>query len=237
MNNYGHLSESEKDEANRMGITQMEFIDILLKRINENNNEMIKKDNTRINLPVRKPYIVVGHGPDWIEQAKKLKNTDIPIISTDVCFKPLLEIGVIPRYVITYEEALKNVYEEMFDFEAIKEHKIKVIGSQITRQWLVDKLKEHGLGILLHTSPFSNVGAYGAYYAKTVLQSDRIILIGMNCYGPEKNYPFLDWFGEWKRLFASSNDKLFVNCTQGGLLYTKRVLNCDFNNLTVGYIS
>ena len=138
INANGHLTASQQERANKLGIGYMDMIDIVLKEMNDNFAEKIKKrTHTKVTAMARNPYIVVGHGPNWKEQAIKIKDTKIPIISTDVCANELMEMGIIPQYIATIEEAPKNVKEDMFDWKLIKKHKIKVIGSIITKQWLL----------------------------------------------------------------------------------------------------
>lgn len=232
----GNLTQNQMDEANKLGIGYMDYIDRVLHDMNERNNEIIKnRPHRTITVRSRVSYIVVGHGKDWQKQAIKLKDSKIPIISTDVCANELISMGIIPEYIVTLEEAEKNVKIDMFDFELIKKHKIKVVGSIITRQWLEDECSKHGV----HFSRFrgysqsmvANVGHFGAVVAYSMF-ADRVILIGMNCYGDE-SYPWLNWYSNWRMWIKGLTNNFIINCTEGGILYFDKVLDCDFDDLVI----
>ena len=232
----GSLTHSQVEEANRLGIGYMDYIDKVLHDMNEYNAEYIKnRPHKKITLRSRSSFIVIGHGKDWKIQAEKIRGTKIPIISTDVCATELIEMEIIPQYIVTLEEAEKNVNEHMFDFELIKKHKIKVVGSIITRQWLEDECKIHGIHFQrfkgYSQSMVANVGHFGAVVAYSFF-ADRIILIGMNCYGDEP-YPWLNWYSNWRMWVKDLTDKLIINCTEGGILYFDKVLDCDFDDLII----
>ena len=224
------------DRANKLGIGQMEMLDILLKEMNEHFTERVKqRPHKKITMRSRRTFIIIGHGPDWKVQAEKVRGTKIPIISTDVCATELIEMGIIPEYIVTLEEAHKNVNEHMFDFKLIKKHGIKIVGSIITREWLEDKCKEEGVHFQrfkgYSQSMVSNVGHFGAVVAFSFL-ADRVIIMGMNCYGPEP-YPWLNWYTNWRTWISGLTDNFLINCTEGGILYFDKVFDIDFDDLTI----
>ena len=232
----GHLTASQTDRMNKLGIGQMEMLDILLKEMNDNFAENIKnRPHRKVTMRSRSTYIIIGHGPDWKAQAEKVRGTKIPIISTDVCATELIEMGIIPEYIVTLEEAHKNVNEHMFDFKLIKKHRIKIVGSIITREWLEERCKEEGIHFFrfkgYSQSMVSNVGHFGAVVAYSFL-ADRVILIGMNCYGPEP-YPWLDWYTNWRTWIGGLTDNFIINCTEGGILYFDKVFDIDFDDLEI----
>jgi hypothetical protein len=221
---------------NKLGIGQMEMLDILLKEMNEKFAKNIKnRPHNKVTINSRNCHIVVGHGPDWKIQAIKLKDTKIPIISTDVCCNELLDMGIIPKYVVTLEEAHKNVKADMFDYKRLKENRVKVIGSSITREWLEKDCDKYGVKFSRFTdysqSMVTNVGQFGVVFAESLF-ADNVIIMGMNNYGPE-NYPWLDWYTHWRTYIGQKIDNFIINCTEGGILYFDKIFDIDFDDLEI----
>ena len=232
----GHLAASQQDRANKMGIGYMEMLDIVLKEMNEKFAKNIaNRPHNKVTMRSRCSFIVIGHGKDWKVQAEKIRGTDIPIISTDVCANELIEMGIIPQYIVTLEEAQKNVNEYMFNWDLIKKHGIKIVGSAITREWLEDECKKRNIHFFrfkgYSQSMVTNVGHFGAVVSYSYF-ADRIILIGMNCYGDEP-YPWLNWYSNWRMWIKDLTDNLIINCTEGGILYFDKVFDIDFDDLEI----
>lgn len=231
LTHLGHLTKNQKDEANLTNTMHMDFIQVVLQRIADEHKDM---PSVPITIHCRKPYIVVGHGPDWKVEVEKIRGTKAKIIATDQCFIPMIEMGIIPDYIVTYEESPKNVNEKMFDLKAIREHGIEVIGSKLSRDWLGEKLgKPYRKFTDYPAEHISNVGIFGCIFAKKELGADKIIMIGMNCWSNTEAYPFLNWYVEWRWIIGSSNDYLFVNCTQGGIVYFHKIIIADFAKLEI----
>ena len=236
INTDGSFTASQYERMYKMGLGQMEMLDLLLSEMNEKfANNIAKRPHNKITVKSRKTYAIVGHGENWKEQAIKLKGKGISVISTDVCATELIEMGIIPEFIVTLEEAEKNVNEHMFDFELIKKYKIKVIGSIITREWLEERCKKEGIHFQrfkgYSQSMVANVGHFGAVVAYSFF-ADRIILIGMNCYGKEP-YPWLDWYSQWRTWISTTTDNLIINCTEGGILYFDKVFDIDLDDLII----
>jgi hypothetical protein len=235
----GHLTQAQQDEANKLGITTGEMTDIVLQRIADYNKERCSKNDKKLTIKCKNPIIVIGHGPNWQEQARKIKGTKIPIIATDVCSTELMDMGIIPTYITTYEEAYKRINEKLFDFKRIDEHSVQVIGSTITREWMDRALDKIGMDLYRFTEwsayEISNVGIFSCMFADRILKCDKIILIGMNCWDGDKGNPYLNWYVHWRQYINKKPDNFFINCTQDGVLYLGKVLDCDFNNLEIEY--
>ena len=233
----GHLTQSQKDEANKLNITHTEMVDIVLQRLADENEKRVKSTKSTVVVDCKSPIIVIGHGPDWEKEAIKIKGTKIPIIATDVCSIPLLDMGIIPTYICTYEEALKRINVDLFDFKRIDEHSIQVIGSTITREWLEEELDKIGMDLyrfsLYSAYEINNVGIFSCMFAERMLKADKVILIGMNSWDSVKWNPYVNWYSSWRKYLNKLPDKFFINCTQGGVLYTGKVLESDFNNLVI----
>jgi len=233
----GHLTQNQADQANKLGITHTEYTDIVLQNLADYNLETFGNNNKELTVEAKKPIIIVGHGPYWEKEAIKLKGTKIPIIATDVCSVPLMDMGIIPTYICTYEEAIKRINAKLFDFNRIDKHSIQVIGSTITRDWMEEELDKIGMDLYRFeewkASEISNVGIFSAMFADRVLKCDKIILLGMNSWDGDKGNPYLNWYIDWRQYIDERPDKFFINCTKGGLLYTGKVLDCDFNNLVI----
>ena len=246
LNANGSLTKNQKDRANELEINHMDYRIVVLQNVSNHYKSLIEKEPAYGEIFSTNPYIIIGHGPGWEEQAIKVKGTKIPIISTDICTVPLLEMGIIPDYIVTFEEAVKRINDKLFPYDKIMEHDIKVVGSKITRQWLADDLfrKKMSLERFTDYKDCSNVGLFGSLYAKKVLKADKIILIGMNCWNDNIkikdirwnhiNYipPFLNWYTDWRTFFRESPG-LVVNCSQGGILYVDGVFRFDFAHLDV----
>lgn len=221
---------------NKLGIGQMEMLDILLDEMNDNFAERIKnRPHNKVIIQSRRCHVVVGHGPDWKKQAIKLYDSHIPIIATDVCCNDLLEMNIIPKYLVTVESAKKNVKEDMFDWKWLKRYKITVVGSQLTMDWIPELCEKYGVKFIRFTefslSEVTNVGHFGVVFAES-LSADNVIIMGMNCYGPE-GYPWLDWYTHWRTYVGQKVDNFIINCTEGGILYFDRIFDIDFDDLEI----
>ncbi len=238
LTNLGHLTAHQADEANHLGVTHTAYIQVVLDRISSSNTKRVRESKNKVSVECSSPIIIVGHGPDWEKEAIKLKGTKIPIIATDICSSPLMDMGIIPTYIVTYEEAYKRINEKLFDFKKIDEHSIQVIGSKITRQWLDDSLEKIGMDLYRYdwydVHQISNVGIFSTMFARDMLKSDKIILIGMNCWDSTHwdSNPYLNWYIDWRQ-YMLNNTNTLVNCTQAGIVYGSGVIECDFNNLEI----
>ncbi len=233
----GHLTNSQKDEAQKLKINYMDYIQIVLKNLAKENQERASNNNNTVTVECKNPVIVVGHGPFWEKEAIKIKGTKIPIIATDVCSTQLMNMGIIPTYILTYEEAYKRINERLFDFKRIDEHSIQVIGSKRTRDWMIDELEKIDMDLYRYSTynaqNVDNVGIFACMWAEEDLKADKIILIGMNSWAGDKGNPYLNWYVNWRRYISKLPQDYFINCTQGGLLYTGKVIECDYNNLVI----
>jgi len=248
LNANGSLTQNQKDEATRLAINHMDYRLHVLKQINDHYEKIINETNDIVTITSSNPYIVIGAGPNWEKEVSKIIGTDIPVISADKCAKPLFELGIIPKYIVTFEESPKYVKDAFFPYEKIKEYNISVIGSPLTRIWLDESLKKIGHR-LERFSDYEglycgNVGMFGAMFARYGLKADKIILFGMNCWDRDvplkginwnwinKIPPYLDWYTHW-RPFQHKNRGVIVNCSQGGLLYGNGVIMADFAKLEI----
>lgn len=233
LNKHGNLTANQKAEARLLDTSQPDFIQVVLQRIADDHENICSEPVT---IHCRKPYIIVGHGPGWEKQVEKIRGTKAKIIATDICSTPMIKMGIIPDYIATYEESPKLVSEKMFDFKAIKEHNISVIGSKQSKEFFE---KELGKGFRrftdYNTSHCTNVGIFGSWFAQVELGADKIILIGMNCWSKTEGYPFLNWYVEWRALISHAYDNQFVNCTEGGILYFGRMIFADFATLEIDF--
>jgi hypothetical protein len=230
----GHLTQSQSDEARSKGVTHTDFLQVVLQRIADEHEGM---HTPPVSVQGKKAAIIIGHGPDWEKQAVKVKGTKHIVIATDICAKPLIAMGIIPNYIVTFEESPKVVKDEMFPYEDIKKHNIGVWGSKLTRPWLGSKLRKYHVKMHRFTdypgAHATNVGIFGAMFARWSLLVDKIILIGMNCWGGEHAYPFVNWYHEWRKFVHQCNLNTIINCTEGGILYFERVTPADYSTLTI----
>jgi len=247
LNADGALTGRQKDRANELGIAHMDYRIVVLQNVSDTYKSIINLDQKEVIIQANNPYIVVGFGPNWEDQARKLRGTKIPIIATDVTSTPLIKMGIIPKFIVTFEEAEKRINNKLFDYNYIRKYNIKVVGSKLTRQWLPDDLLRHKMEFERYDTydECSNVGYFGTIYAKNVLNADKVILIGMDCWNDDidvKNIhwdnptlfpPYLNWYVEWRGLLEKSPKGFLVNCTQGGILYVDGMVRADFNRLVI----
>ena len=231
----GALTSTQESEAKAMNISNVEYTEIVLKRLAES----FEPNNEEVIVKAKNPVIVVGHGGGWYDQVQKIRHTKIPIIATDVCSIPMISDGIIPDYIVTFEEATKRINETLFNFQKIAQHKIQVIGSKITRNFVYAELEKVGQPFRRFnnyvSSRCSNVGVFGTLFARDELRSDAIILIGMNSWADDYGHPYLAWYTDWRHLIKESMDGLIINCTQGGLIYEHKVIKADFSKLKIDY--
>ena len=229
----GNLTQSQLEEADRLNIPHDKFTQIVLKRLADS---FTPNDND-VNIECMNPVIIVGHGAGWQVQLKKIRHTKIPIISVDICSISMMSEDIIPTYITTLEEATKRINETLFNFEKINNHKITIVGSKITKEWMVEACDKWGINFLrnknYNSSRCCNVGVFTALFARDVLKSDKIIMIGMNSWADDDGNPYLNWYTDWRHFIIESPEHLLVNCTQGGLIYGDKVLSSDFNRLYV----
>ncbi len=229
----GNLTQRQMEEADKMKIPHAEYTQMVLKILADS---FTPNDND-VNIECKNPVIIVGHGDEWCKQMRKIKNTKIPIIANDVCSISMISEGIIPNYITTLESAEKRINASMFNFQKIEQHKIKVIGSMITREWLSDELKKVNQPFTRFknyiSSRCSNVGVFTALFARDVLKADKIIMIGMNSWADGDDNPYLNWYTDWRHFIRTSPKHLLVNCTQGGLLYDDKIISADFSRLKI----
>ena len=233
----GHLTHNQQQEANKLNIKYTDYIQTVLENLAKENEERARKNNNIVYVECKKPVIVIGHGPHWQDEAIKIKGTNIPIIATDVCSTQLMNMGIIPTYIATYEEAYKRINEKLFDFKRIDKHSIQVIGAKRTREWMDEELDKIDMDLYRYigysAQDVDNVGIFACMFAQDDLKADKIILIGMNSWAGDKGNPYLNWYVNWRKYLQKLPQDYFINCTQGGLLYTGKVIECDYNNLVI----
>ena len=91
----GNLTHTQEEECNRLHLHPMEYRQVILDNLNKENTERVRATQDKVTVECKNPYIIVGHGPDWEKEADKLKGTKIPIISTDICSTPLMDMVII----------------------------------------------------------------------------------------------------------------------------------------------
>lgn len=233
----GNLTHNQEDECNRLHLNPMDYRMTVLENLNKENTERVRANHDKVTVECKNPVIIIGHGPDWEIEAEKLRGTKIPIIATDVCSIQLLDMGIIPTYITTYESAYKRINEKLFDFKRIDKHSIQVIGSTITRDWLEKELDKIGMDLYRYNkydaNSVSNVGIFSCMFAHDDLKADKVILIGMNSWMGETTNPFINWYVDWRKYIGKLPKGYFINCTQGGLVYGFGIIECDFNNLVI----
>ncbi len=233
----GALTQRQQDEAKRLNIPQMDYRTVVLQQIADENEVHVVNNNKTLYCQSKKPIIIVGHGPNWEVEAIKLKGTKIPIIATDVCSIPLMDMGIMPTYITTYESAHKRINESLFDFDSIDKHSVQVIGSKLTMEWMEKELEKINMDLYRYdeyeSHAVSNVGIFSCMFAEVKLECDTAILIGMNSWAADNGNPYLNWYVDWRKYIAELPDGYVINCSKGGLLYGRKILDCDYDNLVI----
>jgi len=75
----GALTEDQKDEANKLGIGHMDYRQVVLKKLAEENKIRTEKNTEKITIKCNNPVIIIGHGPEWEKEAIKIKGTKMSI--------------------------------------------------------------------------------------------------------------------------------------------------------------
>jgi len=233
----GALTGRQQIEARNLGIPEMDYRQIVLKNLAEENQIRVRKNTQKVTIKCNNPIILIGHGPDWEKEAIKIKGTKIPIIATDVCSTALMDMGIMPTYILTYEEAYKRINEKLFDFDRIDKNSVQVIGSNITRGWLEKSLEKIDMDLyrfdVYEAHDVSNVGIFSCMFAEMILKCDRVILLGMNSWAGDDGNPYLNWYVDWRKYIANLPNGYIINCSQAGLVYGGKIIECDYNNLVI----
>lgn len=178
------------------------------------------------------PVLVIGGGPSHklhFDECSKFKGI---IVACDSAANILIENGIVPDYVVTIET---EVSLDFFDLEKLQEHNSKIITSEQTNNTLLMAFNESDIETICYIPKYAlsrlpSVGITSIVYARDELKADRIILLGFENEGTGySKRTFLEWrdafwgfVKEWQNREGMSWD-FIVNCSEGGILYSKRV--------------
>ncbi len=230
LNSSGNLTESQKVQADSMGISHSDFKLQILERLYELRGGLPVTERTskmvRTNITAKKPVLIIGAGSSFQSNIANIKNFPGDIIAVDFVFNELAEHDIHPDYVVTLESSKNAVSEHMFRSENLKrvKHKSKIICSSITRSKVIEYFKQHGVQLERFVIPeeprCSNVGLLAINYAYDKLKADKIVLIGFEHVGQKyEPHIYQIWQTDFWYFIRKWPKELIVNCTDSGALY------------------
>ena len=243
LNSDGNLTESQKKQADLLGMSHDDFKKQVLQRLYELRGGLPKTERTdkmkRTNITANNPVLIVGAGSSYLKEMANIKNFPGKVIAVDFVFNELAEHDITPDYVVTLESQQNAVSEHMFGGKNLKrvKHKSKIICSSITRTNVIDHFKRHGVELERFIIPeeprCSNVGLLAINYAHERLHADKIVLVGFEHVG-QKYAPHIYeiWQADFWYFIRKWEKELIVNCTgSGALYYPEYVLDADLGEI------
>jgi len=231
LNSEGGLTESQKVQADALGISHDKYRDMVIERLVEIRGGEAPEPNWKETRHVTKvkaknPVLVVGHGPSFKTKLEGIRAWKHILVATDACLKDLLDNDIIPSYVITSEASKQTCYLWDFDMKRIKEHEITVIHSSITRPDVIEQAKNTGVNIRrfnFEEEPrCSNVGLFALNFCVHDLKADKIAMVGMEHNGSEYDeYVYKVWTTDFWYFVRKWPKQIIINCSEGGILYFK----------------
>ena len=234
------LTRSQITHGKLCGVNQEEYTQMLQDRVDE---RKIIRDYTRLKskkvtkIEAEKPVLLVGGGPSTDKYLSDIKNFKGLIAGFEISFRKLVDSGIIPDYLITLEKA---VLPKHFPREQLEQciGKTKLICSTITREGTMLYLRESGANPTryhTHQEPrLSNVGLFAIYYAKEVIESDKICLLGFEHEGTGYQQLIYDeWIADFWHFVEQWPKDTIVNCSNGGMLYSDIVLDSTLKRLKI----
>jgi len=233
------LGISERQHAKLCKVSEEDYFQHLLDRTEELKIERskIRYENKKITqITAKNPILIVGGGSSvtW-ESMEYVKDFKGKIMACEISLRYLTQIGVIPDYAATLERGIDVVH---FREESVKKcaSKTHCVCSSLTRGNVMAYLNLHGVSTERYLTPeeprLSNVGLFAIYYAKEVLQADKIFLLGFeHAPHPAKYYPqhtFDEWVADFWHFVDQWPKDLIVNCCNGGVLYSDKVLDAPW---------
>jgi len=243
LNKQGDLTESQKIQADAMGMDRDLFKLQLLERLYELRGGLPKTNRTskmvRTTITAKNPVLIVGAGSSYLKNMSNIKNFQGKVIVVDFIFNYVVKHGLIPDYVVTLESTQNQVNEHLFEHGNLKKvkGKTKVICSSITRDKVIEYFKQCGVDFerfIINEEPrCSNVGLLSINYAYDILKADKVVLIGFEHVG--QKYPphtYKIWQCDFWYFIKKWPKELIVNCTDGGALYYEDyVIDADLGDI------
>ncbi len=246
LNKQGDLTESQKVQADALGVSHGEMRQIMLQRLDD--LSVNKKPDTkrtdkmkRTSITAKNPVLIIGAGSSFERSIKEIKEFRGQIIAVDFVFNYLVKKGVIPDYVITLESQQSSVSEKMFEYDNLKKcrNKTKVIASSITKTRVIEHFKQQGIEVQRYKDKgeprCSNVGLLAVNYAYNVLGADKILLVGFEHVG--QKYPphiYQIWQIDFWYFISKWPKETIINCTNGGVLYYEDyIVDATLDNLVI----
>ena len=228
----GELTESQKYQADQLGITHEEYKKFMIERIVElrgGNPVFHDEGNKKDDIVAKKPVLIIGHGPSFYKNLENIKSFKGIKVCVDHSLEDCLEHEIYPDYVTTSESSKQTCKLYYFNAERIVDKGITVIHSSITRDEVVKRFNDAGVPIRQFIFPeeprCSNVGLFSVNFAKDDLKADKIILVGFEHMGNEYNdHVYRTWQTDFFYFMKKWPKETIVNCTDGGALYNKEYI-------------
>lgn len=230
LNKHGGLTVSQKEQAEALGISEAEYKEYLIKRLEELRGgappvdyEKCRKINK---LNAKNPVLVVGHGPSFRDYLDDIRNWKYTLVATDVCLEDLINADITPDYVVTSESSRATCPLYRYDVENLKGRNVQVIHSSITRNDVIEKYVNAEIPIrrfdFEEEVRCSNVGLFALNFAVHELKADKIAIVGFEHTGTEyTDYTYRVWQTDFWYFVRKWPKEIIINCSNGGVLYYK----------------
>lgn len=178
--------------------------------------------------------LIIGAGPSYKKKLEQARNFKGITIVHAAFVKIVMDEGITPDYITQYEvdRGLDLSYYSPF---LAKLNKPVVYNFQAHTPFRRHMENNNFELIKFHSdshSNINNVGLFAAYFAREVLDADKIYLIGFDHEGTDYHtnvYP--KWVENFKVFVEAEKDKCeIINCSGQGKLYMKGIT--DGGNLT-----
>lgn len=231
LNSSNELTESQKVQADSMGIPRTEFKQQIINRLMELGSGKIpkterRKEMKKDSIPAMNPVLVVAGGPSYQSNIKKIREFPNTVVVVDVTFNHLVQHSVRPDFVVTLESSTRIINPNTYTPSNLLpcRDKTTIIGSSITTDEIIEHIKYNGVKFerwFYEEEPrISNVGLFGIVYAYYKLHADKIILVGFEHTGSTyPPYTYLTWQTDFWHFIKKWPKETIVNCSNGGALY------------------
>jgi hypothetical protein len=238
---HGLLTRSQTEHSKYCGVRPYEYIQMLQTRIEERKivrDATRRKDKKVSRIEAENPFLLVAGGPSTDKYLQDVKNFKGKIVAFEISFKKVVDIGIIPDYVMSLEKAVQPKH---FPIEYLEKcaGKSEFVTSSITRETTMLHLRESNANphrYITHEEPrLSNVGLWSLYYCRTVLNADKICLLGFEHEGTGYEQIIYDeWIADFWHYIDTWPKDVIVNCSNGGRLYSDRILDSTLKRLKIG---
>jgi len=175
--------------------------------------------------------VIIGGGHSLDKNIEQLKDFKGTVVTTEVSWPKLVELGIAPHYVLSVEVIAGWKMKEYIP--KIKIGNPTVVFSDWSRGDAMAEINKAGYGFEIFTGVsgrYIDCGAFACYYTTMMIKPKHIGLIGFDHEGKGKRQA-QKWFDGFKEHFAKFmeechiKENIIFNCTEGGVLSHPDVKN------------